>query len=52
MARMELRLATALFFRAAPNACVSTKHGMSDLDMKPEMSFLLMPKGHRCLVEV
>ncbi|KAL8726003.1 MAG: hypothetical protein Q9181_006210 [Wetmoreana brouardii] len=52
LARMELRLATALFFRAAPNARISTKHGMSDSDMRPEISFLLMPKGHRCLIEV
>ncbi|KAL8993292.1 MAG: hypothetical protein Q9169_006453 [Polycauliona sp. 2 TL-2023] len=52
LAWMELRLATALFFRAAPNARISAKNGMSQSDMQPEISFLLMPKGHRCLIEV
>jgi hypothetical protein len=49
---MELRLATASFFRAYPGAQISTKDGMSDEDMEETVSFLLMPKGHRCLVEV
>lgn len=52
LARMELRLATAIFFQAAPNARMSTRDGMSDADMDPEISFLLMPKGHRCLMEI
>ncbi|KAH8773763.1 cytochrome P450 [Diaporthe sp. PMI_573] len=52
LARMELRLATASFFRAYPGAQISTKDGMSDEDMEETVSFLLMPKGHRCLVEV
>ncbi|KEY70381.1 hypothetical protein S7711_09355 [Stachybotrys chartarum IBT 7711] len=52
LARMELRLAAAMFFRAYPNAKISTQEGMSDADMEETISFLLMPKGHRCLVEV
>lgn len=51
LARMELRLAVALFFRAAPNVRISSQHGMSDADMVPDIAFLLMPRGHRCLVE-
>lgn len=49
---MEMRLATALFFQAYPNARISTKDGMSDADMEETVSFLLVPKGHRCLIEV
>jgi hypothetical protein len=49
---MELRLATASFFRAFPTATVSTKENMSDADMEQTLHFLLSPKGKRCLVEV
>lgn len=49
---MELRLAAAMFFRAYPNAKISNQEGMSDANMEETISFLLMPKGHRCLVEV
>ncbi|KAK3324862.1 cytochrome P450 [Apodospora peruviana] len=52
LARMELRLATALFFRSFPSARVSTKDGMSDTDMDELITFLLVPRGHRCLVEL
>ncbi|KAH8889042.1 cytochrome P450 [Thozetella sp. PMI_491] len=51
LARIELRLATALFFRAFPSAKISTKDGMCDEDMTPEIYFLLTPKKKRCLVE-
>ncbi|KAE8391491.1 cytochrome P450 [Aspergillus alliaceus] len=51
LARMELRLATALFFRAFPRAKVSTKEGMNDEDMRMKSYFLMTPSGHRCLIE-
>ncbi|KAE8335348.1 hypothetical protein BDV24DRAFT_144089 [Aspergillus arachidicola] len=51
LARMELRLATALFFRAFPRARVSAKEGMKDEDMRVESYFLMAPRGHRCLIE-
>ncbi|KAI0161033.1 cytochrome P450 [Hypoxylon sp. FL1284] len=52
LARMELRLCTALFFRAFPTARLSSKFGMSDSEMEPQINFLVVPKGHRCLIEV
>lgn len=51
LARMELRLATALLFRALPNARISAKEGMSTRDMEMEAFFLMAPRGHRCLIE-
>jgi cytochrome P450 len=51
LARMELRMATALFFRALPDARPSKKEGMSENDMIMEAFFLMAPKGHRCLIE-
>ncbi|ORY70424.1 cytochrome protein [Pseudomassariella vexata] len=51
LARIELRLATARFFRTFPNAKMSNLEGFSDEDMKPAMFFLLTPKTRRCLVE-
>lgn len=48
---MELRLATALFFRAFPAARMSSREGMSDGDMEAAIYFLLAPKGKRCLLE-
>ncbi|KAJ5770903.1 uncharacterized protein N7511_002954 [Penicillium nucicola] len=51
LARMELRLATALFFRALPDARPSKKEGMSENDMIMESFFLMAPQGHRCLIE-
>ncbi|KAL4907585.1 hypothetical protein BDW74DRAFT_176336 [Aspergillus multicolor] len=52
LAKMELRLATASFFRAFPRARMSSKEGMNDGDMDMMLYFLLSPKGKRCLVEV
>ncbi|TPX16172.1 uncharacterized protein E0L32_004167 [Thyridium curvatum] len=52
LARMELRLGTALFFLRFPNARVSTKEGMSDGDMETILYFLMAPKGNRCLLEL
>ncbi|KAL2678701.1 hypothetical protein Neosp_009452 [[Neocosmospora] mangrovei] len=51
LARMELRLGTARFFRAFPSATVSRSEGMSDQDMIPKVFFLLAPNGGRCLIE-
>ncbi|KAK9418007.1 hypothetical protein SUNI508_08436 [Seiridium unicorne] len=52
LARLELGLATALFFKRFPNAQISALEGMAEADMVPNMFFLLSPKGKRCLVEV
>ncbi|PHH67543.1 hypothetical protein CDD82_1375 [Ophiocordyceps australis] len=52
LAQIELRLATARFFLAYPNAKMSQREGMSDADMDPVMFFLLFPSGKRCLIEV
>ncbi|KAK9799880.1 putative Cytochrome P450 [Seiridium cardinale] len=52
LAKMELRLVTALFFKNFPGAKVSKQGGMSDADMDEMTSFLLMPRGHRCLIEL
>ncbi|KAJ5036242.1 hypothetical protein NUH16_004112 [Penicillium rubens] len=51
LARMELRLATALFFRALPNARPSKKEGMTANDMEMQSFFLMAPQGHRCIIE-
>ncbi|OJJ03877.1 hypothetical protein ASPVEDRAFT_891036 [Aspergillus versicolor CBS 583.65] len=51
LARMELRLATAYFFRAFPNATVSALENMSDVDMDPVIHFLMSPRGKRCLIQ-
>ncbi|KAI9042841.1 cytochrome P450 [Aspergillus affinis] len=52
LARIELRLATSLFFRAFPSVKMSTHEGMCDDDMEMASYFLLSPKGHQCLVEL
>ncbi|KAI0595750.1 cytochrome P450 [Biscogniauxia sp. FL1348] len=52
LARVEIRLATALFFRTFPNAKMSTSNGMSEKDMVPEEYFLIVPSGHRCLIDL
>ena len=52
LARMELRLAVALFFRRFPSARVSGREGMVDQDMDEVIYFLLGPKGRRCLIDV
>ncbi|CAG9980940.1 unnamed protein product [Clonostachys byssicola] len=51
LAYMELRHGAAKFFLEFPNATISSKEGMSDEEMTPEIFFLLGPKGHRCLIE-
>ncbi|KAI1819802.1 cytochrome P450 [Xylaria intraflava] len=52
LAKIELRLGAARFFRAFPNARVSMREGMSDKDMVPELFFLAGPQTHRCLIEL
>ncbi|KAK8011693.1 hypothetical protein PG990_010658 [Apiospora arundinis] len=52
LARMELRLATARFFKTFLSARVSSAEGFCDADMEPEMYFMLSPKSKRCLIEV
>ncbi|KAI1747030.1 cytochrome P450 [Xylaria castorea] len=52
LARTEIRLGTARFFKAFPNARMSTREGMSDEDMVPKTYFLSTPQGHRCLMEL
>ncbi|KAF4968852.1 hypothetical protein FSARC_3818 [Fusarium sarcochroum] len=52
LARMELRLATARFFRAFPNSTISSLEGMSKDDMEPQAYFLLAPKGGCCLIKI
>ncbi|PYH72874.1 cytochrome P450 [Aspergillus vadensis CBS 113365] len=52
LARIELRLATAHFFRQFPRSEVSSREGMSDEDMEQVLHFLVSTKGHRCLLEV
>ncbi|KAF5978572.1 phenol 2-monooxygenase [Fusarium coicis] len=52
LARMELRLATARFFRAFPDAKVSSIEGMSEEEMELRAYFLLSPKGGRCLIQL
>lgn len=51
LARMELRLGAALFFREFPNAQRSDKEGMGPKDMEMQSFLLMAPEGHRCLIE-
>ncbi|KAF1942105.1 cytochrome protein [Clathrospora elynae] len=51
LARMELRIATAKFFRAYPNAKLSTLDGFCDEDMEQIIFFLIYPKNKRCLIQ-
>ncbi len=51
LARMELRLAAAVFFRTFPNSTVSTKEGMCDEYMETKIYLLMSPKGEHCLIE-
>lgn len=51
LARMELRLATAKFFKTFPNAMPTSLEGMSDEDMDPDVYFLSNPRGKRCLIQ-
>ncbi|KAH8678136.1 cytochrome protein [Xylariales sp. PMI_506] len=52
LARMELRLALARFWKTFPNAKVSTREGFRDQDMEHKMFLLSAPKGLRCLIEL
>ncbi|TEA21561.1 Cytochrome P450 monooxygenase azaI [Colletotrichum sidae] len=52
LARIELRLITARFFRSFPDAEVSVQEGMCDEDMEPALHFLMVPSGHRCLIKL
>jgi cytochrome P450 len=51
LARMELRVTVAKFFRTFPNAVHSSVEGMTEEEMEPAMYFLLSPKGKRCLIK-
>lgn len=51
LARTELRLATAHFFKAFPKAEVSRQEDMSAADMEQVAFFLMSPAGKRCLIE-
>jgi cytochrome P450 len=53
LARIELRLATARFFLAFPDATMSAKEGFrAEDDMRQMIYFLMGPKGKRCLVDL
>ena len=51
LAQMELRIAASKFFRAFPNAEVSTLEGFSNNDMEQVIYFLMYPKNKRCLIQ-
>ncbi|KAG6000519.1 hypothetical protein E4U21_005363 [Claviceps maximensis] len=51
LAYIELRLAAARFLLEFPTARVSTREGMSDRDMEMTATFLMTPRGKRCLIE-
>ncbi|KAJ5691987.1 hypothetical protein N7462_001410 [Penicillium macrosclerotiorum] len=51
LALIELRLASAFFFREYSHARPSDKEGMTDEDMTMKSFFLMAPQGHRCLIE-
>ncbi|PFH60288.1 hypothetical protein XA68_11171 [Ophiocordyceps unilateralis] len=51
LAMAELRMATARFFLAFPDARVSSLEGMSDDDMGEQNYFVMAPQGQRCLIE-
>ncbi|KAH7355496.1 cytochrome protein [Pyrenochaeta sp. MPI-SDFR-AT-0127] len=51
LAQMELRLATTKFFRAFPNARLSTLGNFCDDDMEQVIYFLMYPKSKRCLIQ-
>jgi len=51
LAQMELRIATAKFFLAYPNAKVSTLQGFTDEEMDQVIYFLMYPKNKRCLIQ-
>lgn len=51
LARIELRLGVALFFRKFPDAAISHLEGMGEDDMKPQSYFIMNPVGRRCLIQ-
>ncbi|PSN71052.1 cytochrome P450 [Corynespora cassiicola Philippines] len=51
LAQKELRIATARFFRAFPDAKVSNQDGFCDDDMEQVIYFLMYPKNKRCLIQ-
>ncbi|OQU97305.1 hypothetical protein CLAIMM_03254 isoform 1 [Cladophialophora immunda] len=50
LARMELNLATAKFFRRCPTATLAPS--MTDGDMEFENFFLIAPKNHKCDITI
>ncbi|UNI20627.1 hypothetical protein JDV02_006697 [Purpureocillium takamizusanense] len=50
LAHLEIRLATARFFLAFPDATMASVDGMTDEDMEQSNQFMLSPKGGRCLM--
>ncbi|KAL1891312.1 hypothetical protein Sste5346_007772 [Sporothrix stenoceras] len=48
LARTELRLALAHFFRECPKAKLAST--MTDTEMEMENFFLIAPRGHRCMI--
>lgn len=50
LAYMELRLATAAFFRVFPRARVHAS--MTDADIALENYTLIAPQGNKCLIQV
>ncbi|CAG8909543.1 unnamed protein product [Penicillium egyptiacum] len=51
LAIWEIRLGAAYFFRAFPDARMSTRDNMSDFDMQQVCYFIISPQGKRCLIE-
>ncbi|KAF2262937.1 cytochrome protein [Lojkania enalia] len=51
LAKMELRRATAEFFRTFPYARVSSLESFDDADMEQVTYFLVYPKGKKCLIQ-
>lgn len=50
LGRLELRLCTAAFFRAFPEAKISNLEGFHDRDMDPLLYFLAIPRGKKCMI--
>lgn len=51
LAKIEIRMGAALFFKKFPNAHMSTRDGMTLEEMNPLMYFMATPRGMRCLVD-
>lgn len=51
LAIRELRLGTAHFFRAFPQAKMSSLEKVGDSDMDQMCYFIMSPQGKRCLME-